>query len=513
MSASFNLVDEPWIPCLTADGKSVDLGLRDILHRAHTLQGLYGESPLVVAALYRLLLAVLHRVVEGPRDARQWAELWRSEHWDALAVDTYLDRWRERFELFHPKRPFYQHQSDTPREKTVMDLLPEVASGNNATLFDHHYQEGDLALSPAEAARCLLFVQSCSFAGGSGLAPRSSSDGPWARGVVFMIEGDNLFQTLALNLLPYRDMAERGIRNTEADRPIWEADDPMEPHRQYPLGYLDYLTWPTRSIWLHPEVQDGRAVVRRLSMAPGLRLARGLLDPFNHFRIDEKRGHVPYRFNERRVLWRDSASFIRLHSTKEVLPPETILWLADLVADGELDAHRVYRYMALGMANRQAKVEFYRWEHLPLPAPFLKEEGLVARLSTALETAEATRKRLGAALARVASLLLSPTADDPNGRKPDKKDVNNLLAHWAFDRAYWSALELPFLELLAQLPQDRDNALDRWTAALKQEARRTFDQVEGNLGINPRALRAIVRGRGQLEGRLKNLFKTETQAA
>ncbi|MEW6568786.1 MAG: type I-E CRISPR-associated protein Cse1/CasA [Chloroflexota bacterium] len=513
MRPSFNLVDKPWIPCLQADGTAVELGLRDVLLQAHELRGLHGESPLVVAALYRVVLALLHRVVDGPRDSRDWAALWRRGVWDPKRVEAYLERWHERFDLFHPERPFYQWATDTSREKTVMDLLPEMASGNNATLFDHHTEDAHVAFTPAQAARALLFVQSCSFAGGMGLAPRESSDGPWARGVVFLLEGDTLFETLALNLVPYRDMAERGIPKTEADRPVWEADNPLDPDRQVPLGYLDFLTWPTRSIWLHGEVENGGPMVRRLRMAPGMRLVDGLRDPFNHFTRDEQRGYRPYRFSEARVLWRDSASFLRLKALKEVDPPETLKYLAELVEDEVVETHRLYRYMALGMANNQAKVEFYRWEHLPLPGIYLKKPDLVDALRTALESAETTRSRLGAALARSASLLLSPTADDPNGRKPDRKDVNDLLAHWAFDRAYWGALEIPFLDLLSRLPDAGEEALNRWSLNLQRVARQVFEQVESALGTNARALRAGVRGRGQLEGSLKKLFEPEAWTA
>ncbi len=500
MTSSFNLIDEPWIPCLTLHHSPIELGLREVLVRAHELQAIHAESPLIVASLYRLLLAVLHRVVDGPRSAREWAGLWRQGAWEVQRVDRYLERWRHRFDLFHPEWPFYQWANGANRDKTVMDLLPEIASGNNATLFDHHTEDADLAFSPAEAARALLFIQSCSLAGGSGLSPGESRDAPWARGVVFLLEGESLFETLALNLLPYRDMPERGIQNDAEDRPIWETDHPLQPPREHPLGYLDYLTWPTRSVWLQPEVTHGHLVVSRLRMGRGLPLPAGLRDPFNHFRRDEQQGYRPYRFDEARALWRDSASFLRFQSLEEVYPPQTLRFLAELIEEEVVDAHRTYRYMALGMASKQAKVDFYREHHLPLPGTYLKNPDLVQRLRTALEAAEATRGRLGSALARSASLLLSPSADDPNGRKPDRSQVNHLLAYWAFDRAYWAALEIPFLNLLSKLPEEEDKALEDWNDTLQRVARQVFDQVEGSLPMTPSALRAAVRGRGQLAG-------------
>ena len=62
---------------------------------------------------------------------------------------------------------------------------------------------------------------------------------------------------------------------------MWERP-PAEPHKQpgCPRGYLDYLTWQSRTIGLHPETVDGHTIVRRASYAQGRKLdAPGLFDP------------------------------------------------------------------------------------------------------------------------------------------------------------------------------------------------------------------------------------------
>lgn len=65
MTISFNLIDEPWIPCIRLDGKPDELSLRAVFAQAHQLREIRGDSPLETASLHRLLLAVLHRVF-GP---------------------------------------------------------------------------------------------------------------------------------------------------------------------------------------------------------------------------------------------------------------------------------------------------------------------------------------------------------------------------------------------------------------------------------------------------------------
>jgi hypothetical protein len=94
MAVSFNLIDEPFLPVVRLDGRTKEVGLRTALRQAHDLRELRDDSPLVTAALHRLLLAVLHRVF-GPEDEDAWARLRDRGRWDAEAIDAYLGHWRE----------------------------------------------------------------------------------------------------------------------------------------------------------------------------------------------------------------------------------------------------------------------------------------------------------------------------------------------------------------------------------------------------------------------------------
>src|SRR5581483_3989392 len=105
---SFDLIDEPWLPCVRPDGAAVELGLRQALAGAHELGELYDPSPLVTVALHRLLLAILHRAYRGPAVPAAWRAIWNAGRFDPAVIDAYLDRWRHRFDLFDPERPFYQ---------------------------------------------------------------------------------------------------------------------------------------------------------------------------------------------------------------------------------------------------------------------------------------------------------------------------------------------------------------------------------------------------------------------
>ena len=505
MNRSFDLLQSPWLPCIRRDGTPDELGLRDVLVQAHDLRELGGESALVIAALHRLLLAVLHRSLQGPADHKEWADLWEAGRWDVGRLDAYLEQWRHRFELFDAERPFFQAPDERVKSKAVTSLMHEVASGNNPTLFDHHTDAGGITLTPAQAARMLVAAQAFGLAGLSGL-PQKFTDGACARGIVFLVQGDDLFETLALNLLPYP--ADEVMLHSAGDRPAWEMDDPFTPDRTRPLGYLDYLTWQNRRVLFLPEGTPSGPVVRQMTMAPALRLDSDVLDPMTHYRRDESRGPLPLAFTEGRALWRDSAALFRLRDTG-YQPPRTFGWLAELVYEGILDKSQTRRYLALGMSKKQAKVNFYRSDRMPLPLDYLERRELVEALEEAVQMAEGVARRLWGAARTLATFVLSPEADAESGRQPAREDLEALTGQWAIERRYWPHLELPFRQMMEALPAGRDQALEPWRETLRRAAWEAFDQVATNLEHDPRKLKAVVRARDQLAAGLGKALPKE----
>jgi len=493
MTYTYDLLSEPWIPCLRADGSRLSLGLRDTLVRSHELAEIQGETPLVTAALYRLLLALLHRVY-GPEDEEAWSDLWETGRWDAAPLDAYLDQWRDRFDLFHPEHPFMQMPDDRVKAKSVASLLPHVASGHNATLFDHHVGDMSLALSPAEAARALLAVRAFGLAGLSGLEQKFT-DAACCRGIIFLAEGDSLFESLCLNLT--RHPWDRRRASFCQDRPAWEVADPTQPDRDVPLGELDYLTWPTRRVLLCPTGPTSRPTVCEMTMAPALRLNATVTNPMQYYRVRAKGGPRVLRFNESRALWRDSALLLRVGG-EESRPARVLEWLAELVAQDALSRERTLRFAALGMANNQAKVDFYRSEHLPLPLDYLSRRNLVEVLEEALELADKVGRHVWAATRVLAKFVIARESDLPNAHQPTSEDVGSLAGQWAVERGYWSRLELPFRKMIVDLPHDAAACRETWRGTLRATAWQAFDAVAETLEASPQHMKAVVRARDAL---------------
>jgi len=510
MNPTFNLVEEAWIPAVHREGQTVTLGLRDVLLQAHDLQALAARSPLETAALYRLLLAILHRVF-GPSGYDAWDDLWSAEQFEASVLNVYFDEWGDRlhrFDLFDAEHPFYQAPDNRVKPKPPNKLLLDLAFGNKATLFDHHTDAAGVALTPAEAARAVVAAQCFGLAGLSGIRGATFTDGACTRGVLFLVQGENLFETLLLNLLRY-PTEDDVLVHRAGDQPVWEMDDPFTPARTRPLGYLDYLTWQNRRILLFPEQTADGLRVREMTMGPGLRLDDDILDPMKHYREGGRSGWLVQRFWEERALWRDSAALFKLHD-ENYHPPQTFRWLSELVEEDFIDKAQTRRYMALGMANNRAKVDFYRAEKMPLPLDYLTDEVLVGRLEEALSLAEDVRGQLWGAARTLARFVLAPEADQgEEGHEPNRDDMDALMTRWAVERDYWVRLELPFRQLLETLPQDVDAAMTAWRETVRRTAWHALDRIAADLEHDPRKLKATVRARGRLAGGLKKVLKSD----
>ncbi|MGA9994153.1 MAG: type I-E CRISPR-associated protein Cse1/CasA [Pyrinomonadaceae bacterium] len=536
---SFNLVEQAWIPCLMiGSGEPRELSLQDTLTCAYEVREIFDNSPLVTVALHRLLLAILHRNF-GPRSFNEWKELWRRGKWDSDVIIQYLQTWQHRFELFDETRPFYQSprlqkagkekkRSQTAAQETVEDvdlhpvalLAHEAATGNNATLFDHSFKELPEPYSPVTAARYLLARQAFSIGFGKS-SPFYFQDSTLVRGSTVLALGNNLFETLVLNLLPYSE--QRPITQQGNDLPIWEQETPEQPDENGTVakGYLDYLTWQSRRIHLIPEGDP--PVVRYCQMQQNLRLADEpeIHDPFKCYRKDEKLGWQPLPLNPTKALWRDSHTLFQesngSHKRLEVF--NHLARINTARRHGEIEAKPKYAFAVYGFATeigKAASVILWSRERLPLPLAYLNEPKLVDVLEQALKLAQEIAEPLRKGIRLLAKLLLAPLSDAPQSRQPDEKDVSRLTASFGADRVYWSRLEANFKRLLVDLPEEYREiedttqpsyqALTLWARQLDATARDAFTIVINSLSGSARDLKAAAEAE-----RYFNLLMSQTR--
>jgi CRISPR system Cascade subunit CasA len=530
---SFNLARGAFIPCLVRDGPAVQYDLHDVLVNAHEIAEIRDESPLVTVALHRLLLAILHSCYQGPKNLADRVAIWKAGMFDADRITAYLDKWADRFDLFHEKHPFFQRPGFTTKEPSGINrLAQELSRGNNAALFDHTTDDPPPSLNPAQAARVVIAEQMYAVGGGKS-DTGNTTHAPLVSGATVLARSDTLFETLWLNLTIF-DRDSKPVACEEDDSPVWERK-PTEPHKEpaSPRGYLDYLTWQSRTLRLHPEDVNGQVIVRRVSYAQGRRLetATGFYDPMiAFFRRDKKDAFQPVRFKEFRDLWRDSAALFQVSEQHQVYDraPTCLHSLAASELKEILPRSARYRLSVFGLCTDKAKVNFWRHEALPLPLMYLDRPEMVESLKTALRLAERVARILkGATYEAVVQIKkdLSPTQPEDairaleftegNDRSPKRRPdpIGNRVKSLAPDRDYWAQLEprfRVFLEKLALAPdlQGQMGQLGVWFhRSLVPLAERAYAAVAKALSKSQRDFHGVAVGERYLSRRLRGLGK------
>ena len=505
---SFDLIHEPWIPCLDLQGSKKNMGLLSILLEAHKLRSVSADVPPATAAILRLLMAVLHRNF-GPEDEAAWLEIWNKGQFDVDTLQAYFDQWRQRFDLFHPDKPFFQKRDLAVNERPIDSLLMHKASGNSATLFDHSTELKGIFFSPASAAQALITTQSFGLAGlcnpGMGLF---YTDAPCARGMVLFLSGETLFETLMLNLAPY-DFQDL-LTKEKVDRPAWESDDPFIPHRIQPLGYLDFLTWQTRRIYLIPEVIGGVLGVRQVMASPGLDLEPEFLNPMYSYDQTQQDTKKYLRFHEARGVWRDSAVLLDYQNTDH-LAPRAIHWVARLIAKGVL-SKTVLKITAMGMDTDpgKQKVFSYRSEVFSFSTKYFLNPALTDMLRAALEQAEETNRMLWAALSKLGALILSSAADVVEApMQISPKNAQALYQHWGSEFFFWDEVRNHFDQMLTLLAQDQTKATQYWERAVQKVAWQSFLYAVRMSGEGNQHLKAVIKAKDMFYNGLQQIFGSE----
>lgn len=506
---SFNLVDQPWIPVRTLDGGLATLSLQDTLLQGGRLRRLEDASPLVLAALHRFLLAVLHRALEGPRTTEQAAR-WFQDGLPANCITAYLGRWRERLDLFHPTHPFFQvpdlEQVAKPELWTI--LLPEEGSYNSNPLFNPSKRAGYVPnrARPAEAARALLACQTCALGGFvKGKVFRGSMKAsPIASAALVIASGDNLHETLCLNLAPYADPAR--------DVPIWERDGVLtvvhmrKKPQERAKGHVQGYTWPYRSVLLLPEERDGQRDVQTVLLAEGVDLQEGeahRTDPMVAYRYDDGLGLRPYGFSPGKGFWRDFAALLPHKAQKGGIEPGVVRHARDLYrALGQ--RQRPPKVMVAGISNKQAKIGLWRTEYFELPPAILSDRDVYELVKTALNEAEESGQQLyGASLALAEGLL------SRGGRNPIPAHKHNLVRGLPGLAYYWSGLEAHFTGFLSSVTAEAEEVgvKTKWREVLYRTLRGAWEHTTRAVGNDARALRAVARADRVLQPHLVELRK------
>lgn len=305
-NAKFNLIDEPWISVVTDyKGQTKLVGLKEFFENAHNYIALAGDMPTQDFAVMRFLLAILHTVFsrydangnpyemielndrmqqtmevyeedeEEYEDALidTWKDLWTAGKFPEIVVE-YLEKWHDRFYLFHDKYPFYQVTKNDVDESKISKSSPSIIlgkninrlisqSGNKTALFSPKYEANSNKekLTYDEVARWILMYQS--YTGLSDKVTFGKEKYKSSKGWLFDIGGVyvssiNLYKTLLLNLNLYDSINTE--YNNKIQKPCWEFSPSQNIAKYFMIENLDnvselYTAW-SRAIFIESQELD-----------------------------------------------------------------------------------------------------------------------------------------------------------------------------------------------------------------------------------------------------------------
>lgn len=485
---TFNLIDEPWIPVLRLDGVMDEVSLFDVIARGDEFTQIVGEVPTQVFAIQRVVLAALHRAVDGPRDMGEWRTICKDWAGTVDIVRAYLDRFHDRFYLFHPTMPFFQvadlrtaKNEASGLEKLIIDVP------NGAPFFTTRIGPGLDRIPFSEAMRWLIHVHAFDPSGiRSGAVGDSRQKngkgypiGPGWAGLIggVTIVGDTVRQTLQLNLIV---PAPARVGSGPDDRPPWERDQLTEKAetglgRPQPRGFVDLYTWQTRRVRLVGDEHGvtGLVLAQGDPMTPQNRQDVEPMTAWRHSGPQSKKfGHVVYmprQHDPQRAFWRGLEALLP-HVDLETaskgpagsLPPGILLWASKVRAELEAEGERIVRLRATGIdyGSQNSTVGELVDDALAVPMSLLGEDAAELELVAvqAVKCADDTAWALGS-LAK--NLALAAGADVENNGPADRAREQ-----------FYAALDTPFRDWLVSLSIDEpvEQAAARWQREVRRLA-------------------------------------------
>lgn len=550
---TFNLLERGWIPCLRNNsGPPEYLSIRQVFQQANAIRRIADPAPTVTAMLHRLLLAILHRSLNGPQSTEQWGAIWRARTWDFERLDEYLYSVHEHFDLFDATHPFYQTTGLTNLQESNLLAHDWASIRNRSLLFDHSLPGRGMA--PDAAARYLIAQQGFSVGGmfntnpGEGTAAKFAVGSPLLKSAVCLVNGETLFETLMLNWHQYNRDADQPFEFRGDDKPAWERDEPVTYIERRPDGWVDLLTFQCRRILLQPTtLPDGRIIVTHAALMQGYRLPESFdqrqaetMVAYTVLNNPPRGGGTPWipvSLILDKAIWRDSHALFQTFDADH-RRPRILDWLHQLIGDGELQLPHTSKVIPLsiyGIIPNQATIDDWRSETITMPQLCLGDE------TTARFVADIVRQELEFAenIARLlepysvnlppqgrrksskeqspvrvlAGELLRPNyeSDSANNNTADPKAAAEFARHLSPAEDYWAALDSPFRTFLDTLATEdirgdyRGIAARAWASQINRIARQCFDEMANGLANSGREMRAEVKARQTFNSQLARL--------
>lgn len=502
---SFNLLDEPWIQAVEHNGTVAEVSLLEVFTRPRDFSRLTGDLVTQEAAIFRLLLAIMHRAVRGPEDIDHWEELYRDEETTLRTVRDYLERFRSRFDLRHPSEPFLQvaNLRTTSGTTAPLNSLIQDVPTNHAFLTTRRGRGLD-GISWAEAARWLLAIHAFDISGihsGAVGDPRVKNGKGYGIGVgwagelgLITVRGDCLWNTLMFNLVAAGEVAALSEWNFDEDLPPWELPQQTEktadPAGLDPRGPVQCYTWQSRRILLFGEDDVTSALI-----CQGDKITAGnrqTVEPQTAWRYSKPQSkttdvYMPQKFFDEVLAWRGMRAIIaRLVDPMKMrsgemgpgqLPSATIEWfgtlleeLPELVGDGR---HYPVELLSVNYGTQAAVIDEIVTDSFVLPRSLLKKNPeIVAAVKSSILLAEQVGSELWG-FGRNLSSAAGARSDSDNAKSNGDR----------LRQEFYLVMERHFRRWAQDLATPTGPAIARWQHLLNAEARRVSQMAVARVPV------------------------------
>lgn len=483
LTMTFNLLDESWIPVILDDGSTDEVSLRSAFTEGRRIRRIAADLPTQSFAILRIMLAICHDAI-GFHDDGDIDDLLH-EGIDVDSVLDYLDELHDRFDLFHPQRPFFQVATLRTANDAVAPLEKLIADVPNGDPFlTTRIGAGLDEISAAEAARWLVHCQTFDPSGIRSAAvgdPETKGGkgypiGPGWSGRIggVVLHGRDLLETLAFNITPTEE--------NDADRPAWALEQPHTEQRALdvtPPGPVSVLTWQARRIRLVGN-RDG---VTGVVLAQGDQLKeqnRHDVEYMTAWRYSAPQTakfkipvYMPRKHDPARAAWRGMPALLSQATTDvdgspSTLPPRTIENLrAHSLGGKNLDLRAVVETIGMDYGPQEATVSELVHDTIDLRLSLIADEAASVRVM--LDDSINTTDRCVWTLGRMARNIAA-AAGDFDGLD-GARDAAMLRA--------WAALDAPARAWISGLDASTD--IDEERKSWQQQIRTILTDLANEL--------------------------------
>lgn len=489
----FNLLDEPWIVVKTDNNNTQMWSILEVFKHAHEAKMLAGDLPTQDIAIMRLLLAIMHGAfvsakIKNVDDAVElWTELWNLKEFPYEIVESYLDKYRERFWLFHPTQPFWQSThikgnmdkyktdkgkkvSSDEKYKTVARLVGDLfQSDNSPRLFPGRTGIKQTALEYAEAARWLLHLNG--FDDDAAKMPTPKGVGYLGQLGLIYIQGENLFETLMLNFV-LADQRNEIFDDGSEESAYWEKEicEDIERKIAQPRAQKDLLTFQSRRILLKRD--NGMVTGYLLTMGDYVEKGESLNNEMMTTLKKDDDGIRPKKHVLERQIWRDFSALVGRMNDNSSAPPGVIHWI-QTIRNKNKDINRVKLVTTGSCYNLKGagwQIEDYVNDSLSINSALLDKlyEEWVEELVESLNITDNAVWELGTLASRIAGA--AGDSDDSRKKEYARKARENGYFHL-------DSLFRNWLISINPAEDDIEEKMDEWFGITKKQIIELGDEM------------------------------------